>query len=197
MFPVITKDKYVLFAAVEGFSKLPSNSLNNNKEINNSNAADIEINDNKLKKVEGIKAGPDSRDGGAIKNSFVCCCLLLEDQIVKNLKLDKLGVYNLKLNTTEEMIKDINIINLTSKSFSVKSGFISYWKASFYSTSEVEQKDFKKSYTLSFITPSYIDKKAIEKHLLSNVAIRPTSNSPTFKYTRASLEKIAGRKYKI
>lgn len=197
MFPVITKNKYVLFAAVEGFSKLPSNSLNNEKERSHSNAANVKIDDGKVKKLEEINAGPDSRDGGAIKNSFVCCCILLEDQIVTNLKLDKLGIYNLKLSTTEEMIKDINIINLTSKSFSVKSGFISYWKASFYSTSEVEQKDFKKSYTLSFITPSNIDKKAIEKHLLSNVSIKPTTNSPTFKYIRASLEKIAGRKYKI
>lgn len=90
------------------------------------------------------------------KNSFVCCCILLKDQIVTSLKLDKLGVYDLKSTDIEDLIKAINIINLTSKSFYVKSGFISYWKASFYSTSEVEQKDFKKAYTLSFITPSFV-----------------------------------------
>lgn len=197
MFPIITKNKYVLFSKVEGFTKLPSDDTNELKEVyDNDEKSDIQNKSTSNLKVE-LNAGQDTGDDGDSKVTYICCSLLLENQIAKSLNLNKLGVYKLGDTKTTKIIKDISIINLTSKSSAVKSGFISYWKASFYSTSPDKQTDFKNTYTLSFITPSYVEKSIIEKHLSKNASIKPTTNSPTFKYTRSSLERITGRKYKI
>lgn len=128
---------------------------------------------------DDFNAGQDTGGDTDTKVTYVCFSILLEDQIVKN--LNKLGVLKLGDTKTSKIIQDISIINLTSKSSAVKSSFIYYWKASFYFTSSSEQTDFKKAYTLSFITPSYIEKTTLEKHLAKNVSIKPTTNSPTFK----------------
>lgn len=197
MFPVISRSKYVFFVKVEGLTKLPSNNSNlYNNKIENEELNSLLLNEKPSKNFKGEKAGQDTGGGSSAKNYYICCSMLLEDQIVKALNLNKVGVYDLKDTKTDDIIKDIAIINLSSKSSAVKGGFINYWKASFKKTTEEETSDFKKEYTLSFITPSYIDKKVIEKNLINDVSIKPTANSPTYKYLRNSLDRISGRKYK-
>lgn len=197
MFPFISKSKYVFFVKVEGFTKLPSSDRGLDSDNSSNSESSIKVLDTPLlNKPKLINAGEDTGGGGAVKTSYICCAILLEDQIIKALHLNTLGIYNLKDEKTADIIKDLSIINLSSKSSAVKSGFINYWRASFEATTKEEAKDFKNVYTLSFITPSYIEKNAIEKNLTSKVSIQPTSNSPTYKYIRNSLDRISGRKYK-
>ena len=186
MFPRITKSRYLFFCKIEGLKENPSlislDNLDNTELVNNEEIVEFE-----------------DYNADESKNFIYCpASLLLEDQIVSSLKLNKLNIYNLGDKKTRTILNGLFPIVFSSKAVAIKSEFIKYWKASFTTTSDTEGTGFRKTYKLSFITPANFNKNSVEGHLVANATnIKPTSTGPSYSYVTASLESVGGRKYKI
>lgn len=186
MFPNITKSRYLFFCKIEGLKDDPSEHT------------DVDYENDTSISVEEIDALENDTPG--VTKNFIYCpaCLLLKDQIISSLKLQKLNIYKLDDKKTKKVLQGLFPLIFSSKSVAIKSEFIKYWKGTFTTPSDTQGTGFRNSYKISFITPSNFNKNRVEEHLTANATnIKPTSNGPTYSYVTASLESIGGRKYKV
>ena len=200
MFATITRSKYIIFYKANGLSKLPKNVLlDDSIEILESDKDSSVFKksfefDNKKKKEKVEDLSTDQVPSNAF--TYIPVSILLEDQIVTNLKLNNLGVYLLTKPRTRTMLNGILPLNISSRSTAVKGGFINYFKATFNTIQDPIPEGFKEEYTLSFITPKNITVEDLEIHLTKLPKIKPAAGGPPYAYKKASIESVSGRKFK-
>ena len=194
MFNTTTKSSYLIFVKIKALPNnpdSPSFSLSNEEENNE------EINEETNLDVDAPGSGGELPDGGGgISTVYLPITLLLEDQIVENLKLNKLKIYKLRAKTTSKLLGSLRPIAISSKSAGVKAGFIRFWKAAFSTTMETIPKGFNRDYILSFVSPVNVSLDDMEAHLLTNGKIVFSDPSITYTYERSSAQIVGGRKYK-
>lgn len=182
IFNTTTKSEYVLFVKSRGFKDAPNVSSLNNIE-----------ND---EYQENINLAVDPKPEDNIIETYLPVAILLEDQIVDKIKLIKLGLYKLQGDKINTILKSLRPIRIANKTAGVKAGFIKFWKAEFKLNGQEPVGDFRKQYSVSFVTPYKISIDDIETHLYKFGNIKVNEDKLNYKYLRGSARLIGGRKYK-
>ena len=121
MFPVTTKSKHMFFVKIEAFLKLPNEILsfgNNAVNYPNPEEEDEAYESDSGEVIDTPASLPST------KSIFICCSLLIEDQISNNLELHKVGIFSKKYLENNYVTGDLPIINLSSKTSAVKGGVL-------------------------------------------------------------------------
>ena len=202
MFNKTTKSLYLIFVKIKALSEDPTKTalaLSDEEQNTEQTTEDQNIDVNAPGgggQLPGGGGGQLPGGGGGISSVYLPVTILLEDQIVENLKLNKLNMYKLRAKTTAKLLGSLRPLSISSKSAGVKAGFIKFWKAQFTTTIETIPKGFSRDYNLSFVTPCGFSLDDMEAHLLTNGKIAFSDPSVTYTYERGSAQIIGGRKYK-
>lgn len=182
IFNTTSKSDYVLFAKSRGFNNKPENMLllNNNNDENFEN-----------KYILG-----DDKPENPIIDCYLPVSILLEDEIVESLKLNKIGLFKLKDDKVSRILKQLRPIKIGNKSAGVKAGFIKLWKAEFSLKNQEAPDGFRKTYSASFTSPHSLSIDEIEEHLYNFGTVKIENPQLTYKYVRGSARIMGGRKYK-
>lgn len=197
MFPSITRSRYIIITSILGLKNKPTLAVGQfvfqNTGFDSDDDAVVNLNTNKEEKINKeveIKDNANPRE-----TVYIGCSFQLEDQIVIGLKLDALGVYLTNSAKAKELLEGLGTLKFRSKKDAIKNEFIKFWRADFLAEDQPSATDFKRKYTIRFITSSDFKKPAIETHLNTNCVLKPTTNSPSYKYVMDSLELVGGRSY--
>lgn len=182
IFNTTSKSEYVLFAKSRGFDKKPENILLSNDDINT----------NLNNKYDQVNADEE----GKIIDCYLPVSILLEDEIVENLNLSKIGLFKLKDEKVNKILKQLRPIKIGNKSAGIKAGFIKLWRADFSLKGRDLPAGFKNSYSASFTSPHSITIDGIEEHLYNFGTVKIQNPQVTYQYVRGSAKIIGGRKYK-
>ena len=194
MFNKTTKSLYLIFVKIKALSEDPTKTalaLSDEEQNTEQTTEDQNVDVNAPGGGGQLPGG-----GGGISSVYLPITILLKDQIVENLKLNKLNMYKLRGKNTAKLLGPLRPLSISSKSAGVKAGFIKFWKAQFTTTIETIPKGFSRDYTLSFVTPCNFSLDDMEAHLLTNGKIAFSDPSVTYTYERGSAQIIGGRKYK-
>lgn len=131
-----------------------------------------------------------------IIDNYVPVSILLEDQIVERLKLEKIGLFQLKNDKINKILKSLRPVRIGNKSAGIKAGFIKLWKCEFGLNNQEPTDIFKKEYSVSFTSPNHLNLDQIEEHLYNFGTIKIENPKLTYKYIRGSARMMGGRKYK-
>lgn len=188
VFATKSKSEYVLFVKVKGFLEDPEKSmLIENQNIENFEGDDEKYTPNRYEIREG---------GNDTKYVYLPISILLEDQIVKGILLEKLGVYKANSTKINNILKGLRPTRISNKTAGVKAGYVNYYKADFETTKKELPGDYMRMYTLSFITPAFYNLDDVEQHLFDNGKIQIISQNLVYNYVSGSARIIGGRKYK-
>lgn len=182
IFNTTSKSEYVLFIKTKGFENQPQQSLV------------LKSSDSEFKSIDEI--GADPQGDNKILQVYVAVSILLEDQIVDKLKLEKIGLYKLKDDKVSKVLQSLRPVRIGNKSAGVKAGFIKLWKAEFSLNNQEATDSFKNQYSVSFSSPPNITLDGIEEHLYKFGIVKIENPKLTYKYVRGSARLMGGRKYK-
>lgn len=86
--------------------------------------------------------------------------------------MEKLGLYKANTNKINNILKGLRPTRISNKTAGVKAGYVNYYKADFETTTKELPGDYKRMYTLSFVTPTHYSLEDIEQHLFDNGKIK-------------------------
>lgn len=188
VFATKTKSEYVLFVKCKGFLEDPEKNIQINEPSDNNWGENF---------GENIPTG-NITPTEAEKTTYVYLpvSILLEDQIVKGIMLEKLGIYKANTSKINGILKGLRPTRISDKAAGVKAGYVNYYKADFETTKKELPGDYTRMYTLSFVTPAHYNLEDIEQHLFDNGKIQLLSANLVYNYVSGSARIIGGRKYK-